>query len=120
MKLKKEKECIELFKKILGTQNVKTQHKFDFIVGDKGTKLPVDAYFPEYNLVLEYMGRQHYEDIPLMNRKPGRKEQRKRYDKLRIKKLKENNIKLIKVKYDEGLTKEMVMGKLKNVKIRIK
>lgn len=35
---KKESECIDLFKKVLKTNDVLLQHRFDFLLGDKGTK----------------------------------------------------------------------------------
>ncbi|RRN76358.1 hypothetical protein EIM50_25085, partial [Pseudoxanthomonas sp. SGD-10] len=35
------------------------QHKFDFLVGDSGRKLPVDIYYPTLNLVIEYREYQH-------------------------------------------------------------
>lgn len=31
------------------------QHRFDFLRGDSGVKLPVDAYYPTLNLVIENM-----------------------------------------------------------------
>ena len=35
------------------------QHRFDFLLGDSGTKLPVDSYYPNLNLVIEYKEQQH-------------------------------------------------------------
>jgi hypothetical protein len=43
-------------------------HRFDFLRGYPtprlpiGSKLPVDAYYPEANLVLEFRESQHYTD----------------------------------------------------------
>jgi hypothetical protein len=67
-------------------------HRFDWLRGDAGTTLPVDAYFPRQRLVLEYRERQHLVDRPdsykLWDNKPTvsgvpRREQRSRYDQLR-------------------------------------
>jgi len=33
------------------------QHRFDFLKGDSGTRLPVDAYYPSLNLVIEFKER---------------------------------------------------------------
>jgi len=66
IKKKEETDCINLFRKVFKTDNVLLQHRFDFLLGDvskktnKQSKLPVDAYFPDYKLVVEYMGKQHF------------------------------------------------------------
>ena len=39
------------------------QYKFPFLLGDSGRALPVDAYYRELNLVIEYYERQHTEDV---------------------------------------------------------
>ena len=44
---------IDLCDKILH-QKASRQHKFDFLVGDTGHRLPVDAYYEELKLVVEY------------------------------------------------------------------
>ena len=64
------------------------QHRFDFLRGDTGVKLPVDAYYPALNLVVEYMERQHSEPVKFFDRREtvsgmSRGEQRKKYDALR-------------------------------------
>ena len=43
---------IELCNEVLGLK-ASQQHRFDFLVGDSGTKLPVDAYYEDLNLVVE-------------------------------------------------------------------
>ena len=64
------------------------QHKFDFLVGDKGDKLPVDAYYPQLHLVVEFHEKQHMESVPLFDNKMTvsgvpRYEQRRIYDQRR-------------------------------------
>jgi len=64
------------------------QHRFDFLKGDSGTKLPVDAYYPSLNLVVEFKERQHTEEVKFFDRSQtvsgvGRGEQRKIYDQRR-------------------------------------
>lgn len=89
------------------------QHKFDFLLGDlnaKGisAKLPVDSYYQELNLVIEYRERQHTEDVNFFD-KPNkmtvsgihRGEQRKLYDERRRQILPKNNITLIEISYSD-------------------
>ena len=45
------------------------EHTFDFLRGDSGRKLPVDAYYAELNLVIEYRERQHTESVPFWDKK---------------------------------------------------
>jgi hypothetical protein len=77
--------------------------------------LPVDAYFPDFNLVVEYMGQQHFHANPLMDRRPGRRDQRRQYQERRVEVLREHGIKLIRVRYDEQLTDQMARAKLREV-----
>jgi hypothetical protein len=49
-------------------------HRFDFLRGDPGrrgvrARLPVDAYYPALNLVVEYHERQHSEAVTFFDRR---------------------------------------------------
>lgn len=116
---KSELACIELFKKILRTENAETQKRFDFIRGDKGTMLPLDAWFPEYNFVLEYMGKQHFIGVKHFDRRPGRNKQRKRYDSLKREMLQKHKIGLIYFRHDEEINEENVKKKLREHNIMV-
>jgi len=90
------------------------QHKFDFLRGDpgkdgrQGVKLPVDAYYNDLNLVIEYRERQHTEEVKHFD-KPDkmtisgvhRGEQRKIYDQRRREVLPKQGIELIEISYDD-------------------
>lgn len=63
-----EAYVIALCNQVLGEAAL-LQHKFDWLVGDAGTgerraKLPVDAYWPGHQLVVEYRERQHDQPTP--------------------------------------------------------
>jgi hypothetical protein len=81
-------------------------HRFVFLRGDSGTKLPVDAYYEELNLVVEYRERQHTESVSFFDRRQtvsgmGRGEQRKLYDQRRREVLPKNGINLVEIDYFE-------------------
>jgi hypothetical protein len=82
---------------------------FHFLVGDCGKdgrcrRLPVDAYYREHNLVIEYRERQHSEPVTFMNRRQtisgcSRGEQRRRYDERRREVLTKNAVILVELDY---------------------
>ncbi len=78
------------------------EHRFLFLVGDSGRKLPVDAYYPALDLVIEYHERQHTEAVDFFDKPDkltvsgvSRGEQRKLYDQRRRDVLPENGITLV-------------------------
>jgi hypothetical protein len=128
---KDEKYVIDLCDKILKLTSSR-QHKFDFLLGDKNTngsqaKLPVDSFYQELGLVIEYRERQHTERVSFFD-KPDkvtvsgvdRGEQRKIYDERRRKFLPENGIDLIEISYSDlvhGSQKRLTRDKEKDEKI---
>lgn len=108
-----EDAAISLVAKIIHAKKIiKNQGVFDWLRGDKGTRLRVDAYFPNEKLVLEYHGAQHFKPNKLMDRRGGRFEQRKKYTQLRQKLIPVHGTKLLEIKYDESITKENIGKKL--------
>lgn len=84
------------------------QHKFDFLRGDSGRRLPVDAYYEYLNLVIEYRERQHSEAVSHFDKPHNmtvsgvhRGEQRKIYDQRKRDLLPVNGIKLIEIDYTQ-------------------
>ena len=53
---------IGLCNEVLGMEGLQ-QYRFPFLLGDSGTPLPVDAYYPSLHLVVEYHERQATIDI---------------------------------------------------------
>lgn len=100
-----ESYVIDLCDEVLN-EKASRQHRFDFLKGDAGTKLPVDAYYKSKNLVVEYNERQHTESVALFDKKKtisgvSRGEQRKIYDKRRAEVLPQHGIRLIVISYDD-------------------
>lgn len=100
---KDERYIIDLCDRVLG-RTASRQHRFDFLLGDKGDKLPVDAYYPDLNLVVEYRERQHVEPVPFWDKKATasgipRGQQRPLYDQRRRDVLPRNGIDLVEFSY---------------------
>ena len=106
---------LALCDEVMGMNSLR-QHRFEFLRGDQssdgkpGVKLPVDAYFPEKHLVVEYRERQHTEAVLFFD-KPDwltrsgipRSEQRRKYDLLRETVLPQHGIALCIISCDQFL-----------------
>ncbi|AEU36006.1 hypothetical protein [Granulicella mallensis] len=89
MKTKDESYVLDLCDLVL-THESSRQHRFAFLLGDTGRRLPVDAYYSTLNLVIEFYERQHYEEVRFFDKPEKltcsgvtRREQRKLYDQRR-------------------------------------
>ena len=101
---------IDLCDEVLGRKALR-QHRFPFLVGDPGpsgrrTCLPVDAFYPDLKVVIEYHERQHRERVAFFDRRMTvsgmpRGEQRRRYDDLRRALLPENGYHLEILEWSE-------------------
>ena len=106
--LSDETYVIDLCDEVLGTVALR-QHSFDFLRGDagpgkQGTRLPVDAYYRELQLVVEYYERQHTEVILIMDRRMtvsgvDRGAQRTIYEQRRRDVLPQHGIALVQLSY---------------------
>ena len=100
-----EAYILDLCDEILKEKGLR-QHRFDFLRGDTGSKLPVDAYYPGLNLVIEYREKQHTETVTFWDKKStasgiSRGEQRKRYDERRRTEIPANGIHLLEIDYSQ-------------------
>lgn len=128
---KDEHYVLDLCDKVLGIISYR-QHKFDFLLGDpnkKGVsaKLPVDSYYQDLNLVVEYRERQHTESVNFFD-KPNkmtvsgvhRGEQRRIYDERRRKILPNHNIDLIEISFTDfnyDRQKRIIRNREKDIEI---
>lgn len=104
-KVNDENYVIDLCDKILGINAIR-QHRFDFLRGDSGVPLPVDAFYPTLNLVIEYQEKQHTEKVSFFDKRQtvsgvSRGEQRRLYDERRRIVLPEHGIKLMIISYSD-------------------
>ena len=109
MKNRDEAYILDLCDRVLSLV-AKRQCTFDFLRGDparngrKGRKLPVDAFYPEIRLVVEYREKQHFESVPFFDKPEhltcsgcGRREQRARYDQRRRDVLRRQDIRVVEL-----------------------
>ena len=103
-----EDYIIALCDEVLGETALR-QHKLPFLLGDANSTgarrhLPVDAYYPQRNLVIEYRELQHSQPVAIMDKRVtlsgvNRAEQRRKYDQRRRDVLAAYEIKLIELDY---------------------
>ena len=136
MPRKQERYCAKLVCDALDEVEYKLGYRFPFLRGDptlkrpEGVTLPVDAYYPAFNLVLEFREGQHYgdrfdfRDSRITATGETRKEQRQKYDKRREEVLPANGIKLLII-YDYEITGNseddlrLVKQKLKSIGLSV-
>jgi len=85
--------------------------------------LELDIYLPELRIAFEYMGQQHYDKgsfdaLTKGNRNLEDFEYQKYKDRCKKKMCKLKGITLIKIKYDEKLSEQLVLSKLKYTNIK--
>lgn len=117
-----ESYVIDLCDEVLGRTALR-QHRFPFLTGDSGVRLPVDAYYPDLNLVVEYHERQHTESVALFDRRitvsgVSRGEQRRIYDERRAEVLPRHGIRLVIISYtDFGISKRLRRNRLFDIQV---
>ncbi len=82
--------------------------------GNRDTALELDVYIPELNLAFEYMGEQHYRWIKFFHITKKEFEKQLVRDKCKKRLCKIKGIALIKIKYNEKLSEQLILTKLKN------
>jgi hypothetical protein len=100
-----EAYVVDLCDTALGRKAVRG-HRFSFLVGDTGAALPVDAYYPDLDLVVEYRERQHSEAVTFFDKKltcsgVSRGAQRIIYDQRRRDHLPTHGITLVELDYSD-------------------
>ena len=84
----------------------KRQHRFENCKNE--LQLPFDFFLPLLNICIEYDGVQHFKPVEYFG---GEKkfETVKINDKIKNEFCRKNNIRLIRVKYDENITERLMM-----------
>ena len=107
MARERERYCARLISDALGGAKYEMGYRFPFLRGDAtvkhplGATLPVDAFYPDFNMVLEFMESQHYSerarlwDERMTATGETRRRHRKRYDDRRERVLPATGIRLV-------------------------
>ena len=112
-----EHDVLDLCDEILNLSSLR-QHRFEWLRGDpspssgRAARLPVDAYWEELGLVVEFRESQHYLPTPFFD-KPARMtisgvhrgEQRRRYDERRDALIPEHGLRLVIIRTDDFETR---------------
>mgnify|MGYP003571244943 CR=1 FL=1 len=96
-------------KQFLEDKNIifEQQKRFlDLFYKNYKNKLSYDFYLPDYNLLIEYNGKQHYQPINRFGGEESFIEQQNR-DKLKIQYAKDKNLNLLIIKYDEDIKEKL-------------
>lgn len=102
-----EEYVIDLCDEVLCERALR-QPRFPWLLGDAGLRgarvqLPVDAYYRDHRIVVEYRERQHYVRTPFFDRRQtvsgvGRGEQRRVYDARREREIPEHGLRLVVIR----------------------
>jgi len=90
-------------KKFLDTIKISYIYEYRFKDCKNINTLPFDFYLPTKNIVIEFDGQQHFESVYYWGGEYELKNIKLR-DKIKNEYCKENNIKLVRIKYDEDIT----------------
>lgn len=88
----------EAIRKFLESKNIEYIQEYRFNDCRNKNPLPFDFYLPEYNICIEYDGRQHFEQVDWFGGIDGFKE-RKRNDNIKDNYCKVNGVHLIRIPY---------------------
>ncbi len=77
--------------------------------------LEIDCYIPSLKLGFEYNGEQHYNHVKVFHKTKEDFESQKQRDIEKNKRAKEQGINLITIRYDEILSEELILSKIKEV-----
>ena len=87
-------------------RNISFEQQKRFIDCKNILPLPFDFYLSEYNLIIEYDGQQHFKSIKRFGGEEKFKQTQK-HDKIKNQYCLDNNINLLRIKYNENIEKKL-------------
>jgi len=70
-------------------------------------ELPFDFYLPDFNMCIEYDGKQHFDFKCNFNKNNNNYDKMKKHDKIKNNYCNENNINLLRIKYNENILEKL-------------
>lgn len=104
-----ERRMIELVTSIFPNKDIE-KHNRTQLEG-----LEIDCYLPEYKLGFEYNGLQHYQWVEVFHKTEEEFKAQQLRDIKKNQIASEKGIKIVTIRYDELLTKDLIEGKIKEV-----
>jgi len=95
-----------IIKNLFETNNISYEQQKTFEDCKNIKVLPFDFYLPEYNICIEYDGEQHFRAYKIFGGE-DKLEKRIFLDKIKTKYCETNDIKLIRIKYDENIEEKL-------------
>lgn len=116
---KREEEIYTICRKLFKNNSVIYQYRPGFLYNPitKGQQ-SIDIFIDGINIGIEHQGKQHYEPLRIFG---GISAYRRtvELDKLKNELCKQNNIKLVYIKYDEKITSSLIKGRIEEALSRI-
>lgn len=106
-----EQKVISLLANILG-RTAKHQHTFSWLKNTTGRSMHIDGFFPDFNLAIEYDGRQHFEFVPYYHVTEEQFHELQQRDALKASLLESHGIHLLRVSYREPKTESHLRKRL--------
>lgn len=91
---------------ILEQKSISFNRQYIFIDCRDILPLPFDFYLPDFNLCIEYDGKQHFEPLTFFGGDDGLKDSVKK-DFIKTKYCKDNGIRLLRIKYSENILRKI-------------
>ena len=111
---RKKSKSENKIKQLLDSWDIKYIYNKRFSTCRNKNPLPFDFYLPDYNLLIEFQGEQHYKIGSGYFGGKDKLKQRQKHDRIKKKWAKQNNIKLLVIPYTEKDKLEQIL--LKNIR----
>lgn len=115
-----QRKCIAKFNEVLDNPKFKAEKTFEWLRSPiTGYKLKIDAYYPDYNLCVEFDGEGHFKPIQFLKGQNAERQFQKTqvHDAVKNTEIPLHSLKLIRFKYDEPLTREHILERLSEANI---
>lgn len=104
-----QKRVLDAFQAVLDEPYVWEWAHPDIVNPKTGYRLFFDGYFPGHNLVVEANGKQHYQYVEWWHKTREQFEYRQKLDVLKARRLREEGVRLVVVRYDEPFNDPMYL-----------